>query len=46
VAVTAYQNFDLLITRFGEEYRAFVVDAPGGDAEATFALCLLRIRIS
>ena len=38
MALTAYQNFDLLITRSGEEYRAFVVDAPGGDADATFAL--------
>lgn len=38
MAVTAYQNFDLLITRSGEEYRAFVVDVPGGDADAAFAL--------
>jgi hypothetical protein len=38
MAVTAYQNFDLLITRSGEEYRAFVVDAPGGDADTSFAL--------
>jgi len=38
VAVNAYQNFDLLITRSGADYRAFVVDAPGGDADATFAL--------
>jgi hypothetical protein len=38
MAVTTYQNFDLLITRSGDDYRAFVVDAPGGDADATFAL--------
>lgn len=33
-----YHNFDLLITRSGDDYRAFVVDAPGGDADVTFAL--------
>ncbi|RLT39999.1 MAG: CHAT domain-containing protein [Chloroflexi bacterium] len=38
MAVNAYQDFDLLITRSGADYRAFVVDAPGGDADATFAL--------
>jgi len=38
MAVSAYQNFDLLITRAGDGYRAFVVDAPGGDADVTFAL--------
>ncbi len=37
MTVTAYQNFDLLITRSGDDYRAFVMDAPG-DADASFAL--------
>lgn len=35
---SVYHNFDLLITRSGDDYRAFVVDAPGGDADVTFAL--------
>lgn len=34
----AYLNFDLLITRSGEQYRAYVVDAPGGDADVIFSL--------
>lgn len=34
----AYRNFDLLITRAGDGYRAYVIDAPGGDANVTFAL--------
>ena len=38
MAITTYQNFDLLITRSGDDYRAFVVDAPGGDADSVFAL--------
>ncbi|MCB0105923.1 MAG: hypothetical protein KDE53_08435, partial [Caldilineaceae bacterium] len=33
-----YLNFDLLITRAGEGYRAYVIDAPGGDAAVSFAL--------
>jgi hypothetical protein len=33
-----YLNFDLLITRAGERYRALVVDAPGGDADIFFDL--------
>lgn len=28
---TDYCNFDLLIIRAGERYRAFVVDAPAGE---------------
>jgi hypothetical protein len=35
---TAYLNFDLLITRAGDRYRALVVDAPGGDADIFFEL--------
>lgn len=35
---TTYLNFDLLVTRAGDVYRAYVVDAPGGDADVTFAL--------
>jgi hypothetical protein len=31
-------NFDLLITRIGDAYCAYVIDAPGGDAETTFTL--------
>lgn len=33
-----YLNFDLLITRAGDAYRAYVIDAPGGDADATFTV--------
>jgi WD40 repeat protein/CHAT domain-containing protein len=33
-----YLNFDLLITRAGDRYRALVVDAPGGDADIFFDL--------
>ncbi len=33
-----YLNFDILITRFGDEYHVFVVDAPGGDADAPLVL--------
>ena len=28
MTITDYRNFDLLITRAGERYRAFVVEAP------------------
>lgn len=31
-----YLNFDLLITRAGKAYRVYVIDAPGGDADALF----------
>lgn len=34
----AYRNFDLLITRAGDRYRALVVDAPGGDVDIFFDL--------
>lgn len=30
MSIADYRNFDLLITRAGERYRAFVVDAPAG----------------
>ncbi|MEZ4727629.1 MAG: CHAT domain-containing protein [Caldilineaceae bacterium] len=33
-----YLNFDLLLTRSGEHYRAFVIDAPGGEANILFDL--------
>ena len=33
-----YLNFDILITRFGDQYHLFVVDAPGGDADAPLVL--------
>jgi len=36
VTVTDYRNFDLLVTRAGERYRAFVVDAPAGEASIVF----------
>ena len=32
VTITTYRNFDLLITRSGDSYRAFAVDAPEGEA--------------
>ncbi|MCX6032488.1 MAG: CHAT domain-containing protein [Chloroflexi bacterium] len=34
--ITDYRNFDLLITRSGDRYRAFVVDAPAGEASVIF----------
>jgi hypothetical protein len=37
-APTVSLNFDLLVTRAGDQYRAFVTDAPGGDADAVFGL--------
>ena len=30
MTITDYRNFDLLIARAGDRYRAFVVDAPAG----------------
>lgn len=33
-----YLNFDLLITRAGDAYRAYIVDASGGDADVTFEM--------
>ncbi len=33
-----YLNFDLLITQTGDGYRAYVVNAPGGDADVRFEL--------
>ena len=38
MTLTDYRNFDLLITRAGEHYRAFVVDAPTGEASIIFDL--------
>ncbi len=38
MTITDYRNFDLLITRAGERYRAFVVDAPAGEASVVFDL--------
>ena len=38
MTLTTYRNFDLLITRAGERYRAFVVDAPAGEASVVFDL--------
>lgn len=43
VGVPAYNahicaNFDLLLTRAGEHYRAFVVDAPAGRVSVVFDL--------
>ena len=35
---TTYRNFDLLLTRAGERYRAFVVDAPAGEDSVVFDL--------
>jgi WD40 repeat protein len=36
--LTDYRNFDLLISRAGRQYRAFVVDAPAGEASILFDL--------
>ena len=36
MAITDYRDFDLLITRAGDQYRAFVVTAPAGEASVTF----------
>ncbi|MCB9131483.1 MAG: CHAT domain-containing protein [Anaerolineales bacterium] len=38
MTITDYRNFDLLITRAGDRYRAFVVDAPEGEASVVFDL--------
>lgn len=35
-AITAYRNFDLLITRAGERYKAIVTDAPAGEESVLF----------
>ena len=36
--ITDYRNFDLLIACAGDRYRAFVVDAPAGEASVIFDL--------
>ena len=36
MTLTTYRNFDLLLTRAGERYRAFVVDAPAGEDSVIF----------
>lgn len=33
-----YLNFDLLITRSGGQYRAFVIEPPAGEGNTTFDL--------
>ena len=33
-----YLNFDLPITRSGDQYRVFVIDAPAGESNTTFDL--------
>ena len=38
MTIPAYRNFDLLLARAGERYRAFVVDAPAGEASVVFDL--------
>ena len=38
MTISNYRNFDLLITRAGERYRAFVVDSPAGEASVLFDL--------
>lgn len=32
MTITIFRNFDLLITRAGERYRAFVVEAAAGES--------------
>ena len=34
MSIADHRDSDLLITRAGEQYRAFVVDAPAGEASA------------
>lgn len=36
MTLTDFRNFDLLITRSGDKYKAIVVDAPAGDASVLF----------
>ena len=38
MTITDYRNFDLLITRAGECYRAFVVEAPADEDSVVFDL--------
>jgi hypothetical protein len=38
MTITGYRNFDVLIARAGKQFRAFVVDAPAGEASALFDL--------
>ena len=38
MTIPAYRNFDLLLARAGARYRAFVVDAPAGEASVVFDL--------
>lgn len=38
MTITDYRNFDLLIARSGDRYRAFVMDAPAGEASVIFDL--------
>ena len=45
MTITDYRNFDLLITRAGDRYRAFVVDAPAGEASVIFDLPFTAGRI-
>ncbi len=36
MTVGEYRNFDLLLTRDGERFRAVVVDAPAGEGSVVF----------
>ncbi|QLQ06714.1 MAG: hypothetical protein HZY76_12135 [Anaerolineae bacterium] len=36
MTLTTYHNFDLLLTRSGERYKAIVVDAPAGEESVLF----------
>ena len=36
MVITTYRNFDLLLTRAGERYRSFVVDAPTRESSLVF----------
>ena len=38
MTITDYRNFDLLITRAGDRYRAFVLESPAGEASVVFDL--------
>lgn len=38
MTLTTYHNFDLLLTRAGERYKAIVVDARAGEESIVFDL--------
>ncbi len=45
MSITDYRNFDLLITRSGDRYRAFVVDAARRGCQHHASICPLTPRM-